>query len=78
MFMVHINDILYVWDMHYDILSASCIEKCPYAIYTKTLLFICGIDKLSIWGIEKSVFVYIPYGHSFYTEYILKRFPYEI
>ena len=55
--------------IHNDILSSSYIEKCPYAIQKNIILSICGIDKLSISGIEKSIFVYIAYGNfSIYDE----------
>ena len=53
--------------IHNDILSSSYIEKCPYAIQKNIILSICGIDKLSISGIEKSIFVYIAYGNFVYT-----------
>ena len=63
MITINFNDILYVWNIHYDILSIFCTEKFRYVIYTKILLYTYGIYKLSISGIDNRIFVYITYGH---------------
>ena len=57
-----------------------------YQVLTNILLSICGIDKFSISGIEKSVFVYIIYGQIFvisykqstYSKYYIDKLPYTI
>ena len=67
MFLVNINDILYVWTIHYNIFPHHVYTKCPYVIYTNILLSICGIEFVSISGIEKKIFVYISYVHFVYT-----------
>ena len=60
---MNIGNVLYVWNVHYDILSTSCVDKMYICNKDINTFSICGIDKLSISGMEKSSFVCIAYGH---------------
>ena len=65
MFMIDTNNILYVWNIHYDIFSTSCIDKIYICNIDKDNFSVPDIENLSIPHIEKSIFVYIAYGHFF-------------
>ena len=52
MFLININDILYVWNIHYDIFSTSCIEKMSiYNKYKDSFVYM-WCRKMSITDIE--------------------------
>ena len=63
MLLININNILYVWNIHYDILSALWINKMSILNIDKDTFSICSIEKLPVSVIEKNIFVYITYGH---------------
>ena len=63
MFLININDILYVWNIHYDIFSTSCIEKMSiYNKYKDSFVYM-WCRKMSITGIDTSIFLYISNGN---------------
>ena len=63
MFLIDLNNILYVWTMHYDIFLHYVWKKCPYRIQKKILLCICGMEKIVYIRYIKSIIVYIAYGN---------------
>ena len=67
MFLININDILSVWTMNYDILSIPDIDNLYLCDIYNDTFSTWHIDKLSISGMDKSIFVYIACGNFFYT-----------
>ena len=67
MHLININHILYLWTINYDIFSAWCMDKSSICNIDKCTFSICVIEKLSISGINKKMFVYIAYGYFVHT-----------
>ena len=69
MFLININDILYVRTKHYDILSTSCIDK----------ISICNIDKDSFVYTWYRQIIYIGYSQKYLCLHCIHiYFPYII
>ena len=67
MFPININDILCIYNIHYNTMSTSCMEKISIYIIDKDTFSICGIDKFSVSGIDKSIYFYIESVYFVYT-----------
>ena len=61
MFLININNILYVWTTHYDIFSMSCIDK----------MSICNIDKDTLVYMWYRKIVYIRYRKKYIFSILL-------
>ena len=51
MILININNILYVWTIHYDIFSASCIDKMSILNIDKDTVVYMWYEFVSIGGI---------------------------